>query len=354
MDVHTLAAPIRFLDRAARLDAFATLVVSLAVLVASPAAHARSDRDADLIYDEFDNCSLVANGPNQNTNQVDSDLDGYGNRCDTDYDNSSTTTSIDFGHFLQCFGFGIPGAPPDCPETDHDGSGTITTADFGIFLGKFAAAPGAPGPSGLVCAGSDSAPCQAYFRRTYGAVDTPGLPNSVSSPTDYDVVTFQVPAGFPGEVLDFKMVVGAPGGLCGGGVQCYADGEYALAGWADLGEAEASPTAGTLFHYEVDGDAIQVDSAGTSNGGVPGNPSFPLSLLTVPPVLLGPTTCPATGCVVALIVDVSAAPGLVVETRTTSFTPPGTPVDHALCPVGCEGGLPVATAAIELSVSPTQ
>jgi hypothetical protein len=164
-------------------------------------------------------------------------------------------------------------------------------------------------------------------------------------------VTFQIPAGHPGQIAILKMVVGAPGGLCDGGEQCYADAQYALAGWTDLVEAEASPTEGTLFHLEFGGEAIGVDSFGTSNGGVPGNPSFPLNLLTVP-VPFGFTSCPATGCVVGLIVDVSAAPGLVVETRTTSFTPTGTPVDYALCPAGCEGGLPVATAAIELSVAP--
>jgi hypothetical protein len=114
------------------------------------------DFDADLVPDSFDNCRTVANGPNQATNQSDSDGDGYGNRCDTDFDQSGTTTTADFGRFLGAFGsppicIAIYPPPPACMP-DLDGSGTVTTADFGNFLGRFSAPPGAPGPSGLVCA----------------------------------------------------------------------------------------------------------------------------------------------------------------------------------------------------------
>lgn len=119
----------------------------------SAAAGAVTDTDGDLVPDQFDNCRTHLNGPNQGTNQVDSDLDGYGNRCDADYDNSLTTTVGDFTTFLGTFGTNSLG------ETDHDGSGTITTADFGIFLGKFSAAPGAPGPSGLACASGTATAC---------------------------------------------------------------------------------------------------------------------------------------------------------------------------------------------------
>ncbi|MEZ4334629.1 MAG: thrombospondin type 3 repeat-containing protein [Myxococcota bacterium] len=120
----------------------------------SASAGAVVDTDGDLVPDQFDNCSADQNGPNQGSNQVDSDLDGYGNRCDADYDNSLTTTALDFGQFLSTFGTNSLG------ETDHDGSGTITALDFGIFLGKFSGTANggnAPGPSGLACAGTT--PC---------------------------------------------------------------------------------------------------------------------------------------------------------------------------------------------------
>ncbi len=120
----------------------------------SASAGAVADADLDLVPDQFDNCNLVVNGPNQGSNQIDSDLDGYGNACDADYDNSLTTTSVDFGQFLATFGTASVG------ETDHDGSGTVTSIDFGTFLGKFsgsAVGGNAPGPSGLGCAATT--PC---------------------------------------------------------------------------------------------------------------------------------------------------------------------------------------------------
>lgn len=128
-------------------SAFALVLGFLPLALASSAwAGPAIDTDGDLVPDQWDNCRTVANGPNQTTNQVDSDRDGYGNRCDTDIDQSCTTTVSDFGWFLGAFGTNSLGPP------DFDGSGTITTADFGIFLAKFSSPPGAPGPSGLACA----------------------------------------------------------------------------------------------------------------------------------------------------------------------------------------------------------
>lgn len=130
-------------------------VFGLLVLGFAGLAHAGPaiDSDGDLVPDQWDNCRIVANGPNQGTNQVDSDLDGYGNRCDTDLDNSLTTTTADFGGFLSNFG------TQSCGESDHDGSCTITTTDFAIYLNKFQSPPGAPGPSGLACASATATAC---------------------------------------------------------------------------------------------------------------------------------------------------------------------------------------------------
>ena len=52
----------------------------------SASAGAITDNDGDLVPDQFDNCKLVANGPNQTSNQVDTNLDGFGNACDADLD----------------------------------------------------------------------------------------------------------------------------------------------------------------------------------------------------------------------------------------------------------------------------
>jgi hypothetical protein len=78
--------------------------------------------DCDGVPDNIDNCSDVPNGiPGQPTGalvaQCDTDQDGYGNACDPDINND----------------------------------GTIGGPDFSPISGNFG---GAPGPSGLSCAGT--------------------------------------------------------------------------------------------------------------------------------------------------------------------------------------------------------
>jgi hypothetical protein len=113
-------------------------------------AGAVSDSDADLVPDQFDNCVVLPNGPTQGSNQVDSDLDGYGNACDTDYDNDAANevNTIDFGIYLAAF----TGGPTTV--TDHDGDGSTTTIDFATFLAAFQSPAPQIGPSGLACAGT--------------------------------------------------------------------------------------------------------------------------------------------------------------------------------------------------------
>jgi hypothetical protein len=118
------------------------------------------DFDADLILNADDNCVGEINGPNQPSNQLDTDADGYGNACDPDYDQDFAVTPGDFGVFLACFGKNTPfasGQPndPSCFQSDFDGDGTVTSADSGTIIERIG---GAPGPSGLWCAGT--IPCQ--------------------------------------------------------------------------------------------------------------------------------------------------------------------------------------------------
>ena len=111
------------------------------------------DTDSDLVPDDFDNCLLLANGPNEGSNQVDSDQDGYGNACDADYDNDALqeVNVQDFAIFLAAF----TGGPTTV--TDHDGDGSTTTIDFATFLAAFQGPAPQFGPSGLACAGT--VPC---------------------------------------------------------------------------------------------------------------------------------------------------------------------------------------------------
>jgi hypothetical protein len=128
------------------------LLASVFALVASNAyAGSVVDSDTDLVPDAYDNCTTVANGPNDASNQDDTNQDGYGNACDPDYDNNGATTTIDFNIFFAAF----TGAAD--PDTDHDANGATTTADFTTFLNYFQNGNAAPGPSGLACAGT--APC---------------------------------------------------------------------------------------------------------------------------------------------------------------------------------------------------
>lgn len=110
------------------------------------------DTDSDLVPDVFDNCTALANGPAQGSNQTDSDQDGYGNACDADYRFETPTddflvTTGDFPVFLDAFTGTVPNA-----ATDHTGDGFTTTADFGTFLGQFQGTQ--PLGPGLACAGT--------------------------------------------------------------------------------------------------------------------------------------------------------------------------------------------------------
>lgn len=123
------------------------------ILFALPAlAGSVSDADADLVPDGFDNCSTRANGPNDASNQVDADQDGFGNVCDADANNDCATTTLDFPFFLDPFV-----GTSSSLEFDFNGDGAVTTLDFTLFLSFFTSgAP--PGPSGLSCAICPSPP----------------------------------------------------------------------------------------------------------------------------------------------------------------------------------------------------
>jgi len=110
------------------------------------------DMDTDLVADTVDNCEARANGPNEDSNQIDTDQDGFGNACDTDYNNDGFTTTLDFPIYLAAF----TGLVED-PSTDHTGDGLTTTIDFTRFLLDFTQ-QSPPGPSGLTCAGA-APPC---------------------------------------------------------------------------------------------------------------------------------------------------------------------------------------------------
>jgi hypothetical protein len=88
------------------------------------------DTDEDGIADTLDNCRLVANPDQRDTNG-----DGYGNICDPDFDNNGTVNINDFNRMKARLNI-IPVVDVD---TDLDGDGVVNINDFNrlkSFLGN--------------------------------------------------------------------------------------------------------------------------------------------------------------------------------------------------------------------------
>lgn len=84
------------------------------------------DTDGDTQLDGFDNCTLVAN-----TNQRDSNGDYYGNVCDADLNNSGLTNTADFAIQRSVLNQSVGNLLAAAADLNH--SGTVTAADFAIL-----------------------------------------------------------------------------------------------------------------------------------------------------------------------------------------------------------------------------
>ena len=77
-----------------RCDFHLTRLISISVvattLVAIPLLSHAVDTDLDGVDDSIDNCTTIANA-----SQNDSNADGFGNRCDPDFDQNCTVNSSD-------------------------------------------------------------------------------------------------------------------------------------------------------------------------------------------------------------------------------------------------------------------
>lgn len=93
------------------------------------------DTDNDGVFDSIDNCTLVSNPV-----QRDTDSDGFGNICDPDFDNTLVVNASDLAYLKSVF------FTTD-PHADLDGSGVVNAGDLAILKSMFF---GPPGPSGLV------------------------------------------------------------------------------------------------------------------------------------------------------------------------------------------------------------
>lgn len=94
-----------------------------------------TDTDGDGVEDSADNCTLVSNADQRDTNG-----DGFGNICDPDLNNDGVVNAVDLGLFRTAFfstGAGL--------DADFNGDNQVNTVDLGVMRSLFF---GPPGPAG--------------------------------------------------------------------------------------------------------------------------------------------------------------------------------------------------------------
>jgi hypothetical protein len=103
------------------------------------------DTDSDGIVDQHDNCTLVSNN-----NQADYDQDGYGQLCDSDFNNDGKIQLTDFITFKALYPVtGLPYAG----EIDFNCDGKTQLTDFITFKALYGDGLQQVGPGGQACAG---------------------------------------------------------------------------------------------------------------------------------------------------------------------------------------------------------
>ncbi|MDH5191280.1 MAG: thrombospondin type 3 repeat-containing protein [Gammaproteobacteria bacterium] len=92
------------------------------------------DTDMDAVKDFMDNCIVVSN-----TDQRDTDSDGYGNACDPDLNQDGAVNFVDLGLLKAVFFTSNENA-------DLNGDGAVNFLDLGLLKSMFFKPPG---PSGI-------------------------------------------------------------------------------------------------------------------------------------------------------------------------------------------------------------
>ena len=98
--------------------------------------HTAPDTDSDTLKDFLDNCMEAAN-----TDQLDTDSDGYGNFCDGDLNNDGSTNTLDLNLYKLVYRSAVGDANYDV-DADFNGDGRINTLDLNIYKGLHRKPPG--------------------------------------------------------------------------------------------------------------------------------------------------------------------------------------------------------------------
>jgi hypothetical protein len=101
--------------------------------------HSTTDTDGDGVFDYQDNCQVVAN-----PTQCDTEGDGYGNRCDADLNHNGIVNAQDTTLFRQQLGKASPA--PKYNLADLNCNGAVNAQDTTLFRGLLGLPPG---PSAL-------------------------------------------------------------------------------------------------------------------------------------------------------------------------------------------------------------
>jgi len=121
----------------------------------------QADGEADGRGDACDNCQTAKNGPTAPDAggfiQRDTNLDGYGNMCDADYNNDGKVNDDDVAIFDALFP-PLSSTPLYDPDVDANGNGVIDRPDYRVLKTSYG---NPPGPSGLACAGTGD-PCPPW------------------------------------------------------------------------------------------------------------------------------------------------------------------------------------------------
>ena len=97
----------------------------------SPDAWELEDSDGDTFYDPWDNCPLQPNA-----SQIDSDGDGRGNKCDSDFDQDGIVGGPDYVMFARAY-LATESDSRFYPAADCNQDGVIGGPDFQCFLFNF-------------------------------------------------------------------------------------------------------------------------------------------------------------------------------------------------------------------------